>query len=108
MISKRTFLAGLVLVCAATFALSDGLHQEPEKDETHFLHSSYVFRGAFGLEALRNYPELVTPLALVIWGELDHVATARVYVRRRCPRTGPRRRSRMRRPLGRDFCFNCS
>jgi hypothetical protein len=79
MISKRTFLAGAVLVCAATFALSSGLHFEPEKDETHFLHSSYVFRGAFGIEALRDYPELVTPLALVIWGELDHLTGDGLY-----------------------------
>jgi hypothetical protein len=79
MISKRTFLAGAVLVCAATFVLSDGLHQEPEKDETHFLHSSYVFRGAFDLEALRDYPELVTPLALVLWGELDHLTGDGLY-----------------------------
>jgi hypothetical protein len=79
MISKRTFLAGVVLACAAAFAFSDGLHQEPEKDETHFLHSSYGFRGAFGLEALRDYPELVTPLALVIWGELDHLTGDGLY-----------------------------
>jgi hypothetical protein len=79
MISKRTFLTGVVLVCAATFAFSQGLHLEPEKDEIHFLRSSHGFRGAFDLEALRDYPELVTPLSLVIWGELDHLTGDGLY-----------------------------
>jgi hypothetical protein len=79
MISKRTVLSGVVVVCAATFAFSGGLHLEPEKDEIHFLRSSEGFRGAFSVEALRDYRELVTPLALVIWGELDHLTGDGLY-----------------------------
>ena len=79
MISKRTALSGVVLVCAATFAFSGGLHLEPEKDEIHFLSSSEGFRGVFGVEALRDYRELVTPLALVIWGELDQLTGDGLY-----------------------------
>jgi hypothetical protein len=75
----RLFLGVLVLVFAATFTFASGLHLEPEKDELHFLRSSEGFRGAFDLEALRSYRELVTPLALVIWGELDHVTGDGLY-----------------------------
>jgi hypothetical protein len=79
MVSKRTFVALVALACAATFAVADRLHHEPEKDETHFLTSSEGFRGGFRLEALRSYPELVTPFALVIWGELDHLTGDGLY-----------------------------
>src|SRR5688500_13339954 len=77
--SMRTFVAAVALACAATFVFANRLHHEPEKDEVHFLESSEVFRGAFDLEALRNYPELVTPLALVIWGELDYLTGDGLY-----------------------------
>ena len=72
MVTVRTFLGGVVLVFAVTFWAADGLRHEPAGDESHFLESSEVFHGRFGVEALRSYPEVVTPLALVIWGELDY------------------------------------
>jgi hypothetical protein len=73
MIRPRIFLGLLVAVFVATFALAGGLRTEPAGDEDHFLESAAGFQGRFGLEALRTYPEVVTPLALVIWGELDYL-----------------------------------
>ena len=72
MIRVRPFLGCVALAFLATFVVTDGLHHEPAGDEQHFLDSAGVFQGRFELEALRSYPELVTPLALVIWGELEH------------------------------------
>ena len=72
MIRIRVFI-GLLLIASLSSALFVGsLRHEPAGDETHFLESSEVFEGAFDLDALRHYPEVVTPLALVIWGELSH------------------------------------
>jgi hypothetical protein len=76
---RRWFLGLLTLVFLATFALAAGLHFEPEKDELHFLSSAKAFEGRFGLEALRSYPELVTPLALVIWGEIHALTGDALY-----------------------------
>ena len=72
MIRVRPFLGCVALAFLVTFVVTDGLHHEPAGDEQHFLDSAGVFQGRFELEALRSYPELVTPLALVIWGELEH------------------------------------
>src|SRR5258705_13145234 len=82
MISKRTFIAGTGLLLLATFVVAEGLRFEPGKDELHFRDSAQAFAGGFGLEALRSYPELVTPLSLVIWGELDHATGDGVYAGR--------------------------
>jgi hypothetical protein len=75
----RLFLGGLVLVFLATFWLGDSLRFEPAGDEKHFLSSAELFQGRFELEALRSYPEVVTPLALVIWGELHYLTGDGLY-----------------------------
>jgi len=72
MVRAPAFLFALGLVYAATFLLADGLRFEPVKDEVHFLASAEIFAGRFDLEDLRSYPEVVTPLALVAWGQLEH------------------------------------
>jgi len=82
MIRTRTFLGCVVLVFVLTFLVADGLRFDPVKDEVHFRSSAEAFRGAFPLEALRSYPEVVTPLALVIWGELDYVTGAGLFAGR--------------------------
>ncbi len=73
MIRIRTFLGCLAILFLATFFVAEGLHFEPAGDEAHFQQSTEGFQGRFELEALRSYPEVVTPLALVIWGELEHL-----------------------------------
>ncbi len=71
--TRKQFLLALGLVYVATFAIADGLRFEPVKDEIHFLESSKAFARPFGLEELRTYPEVVTPLALVTWGGLQRL-----------------------------------
>lgn len=65
------FLIVLVTVYAATFAYADGLRFEPVKDEVHFNESARIFAAPFGADELRGYPEVVTPLALIVWGTLE-------------------------------------
>ena len=80
--------AALVLV-AAVFLLaavvSGGLGVAPAKDEVHFWESASRFAGSFTFEDLRGYPEVVTPLALVAWGQIDHwtgggIAAGRAFI----------------------------
>jgi len=82
MVSKRFFAGAVALLLLATFLAAEGLNSEPGKDELHFQDSARVFAGGFGLEALHSYPELVTPLSLVIWGELDHLTGDGLYAGR--------------------------
>jgi hypothetical protein len=73
MVRTRVVIGLLLIASLASALFVQGLRQEPAGDEVHFLKSSQAFRGGFDLEALRHYPEVVTPLALVIWGELSHL-----------------------------------
>ena len=70
-IRPAPFVLALIAIFGVAVWLSDGLLGEPIKDEVHFSASAQFFRGAFDIEALRSYPEVVTPLALVTWGQLD-------------------------------------
>jgi hypothetical protein len=67
----RFFLLALAALYFATFLAADGLRFDPVKDELHFHESALAFARPFGVEALRSYPEVVTPLALVTWGMLE-------------------------------------
>lgn len=67
------FLLALVAVFAVAIGVAEGLRGEPVKDEVHFSQSAQQFAGPFGVDALRSYPEVVTPLALVVWGQLEHL-----------------------------------
>jgi hypothetical protein len=82
MVRAPTFVLALSLVYLATFAFADGLRFAPVKDEIHFLESARMFSGPFGLEDLRGYPEIVTPLALVVWGSLDQLTGAGLWAGR--------------------------
>jgi len=64
----------LVVVYVTTFFVAGRLAFEPVKDEAHFSESAATFSGSFGVEELRGYPEIITPLALVVWGQLDRAA----------------------------------
>jgi hypothetical protein len=72
-IRTSTIVLALLAVHAATFLFADRLRFEPVKDEIHFLESARVFAAPFGWEELRGYPEVVTPLALVVWGGLERL-----------------------------------
>lgn len=82
MVRAPIFLIALVVVYATTFLLADGLRFEPVKDEIHFQASARTFAAPFGLEDLRSYPEVVTPLALVVWGLLDRLTGAGLWAGR--------------------------
>jgi hypothetical protein len=82
MIRAPTLLLALGFVYLATFAIADGLRFDPVKDEIHFLESSRAFAGQFDLEDLRNYPEVITPLALVVWGSLERATGEGLWVGR--------------------------
>ncbi len=73
MIRAPILLLALGVIYAATFVIADGLRFDPVKDEIHFQESARIFAGPFGLDELRSYPEVVTPLALVVWGQLERV-----------------------------------
>jgi hypothetical protein len=63
------------MVYGVALIVTDGLTFEAVKDEGHFFASSQSFSESFppSLEDLRSYPEVVTPLALVVWGQLDRL-----------------------------------
>jgi hypothetical protein len=82
MVRAPTFLLALGVVYLATFALADGLRFGPVKDEIHFLDSARIFASPFGAEELRGYPEVVTPLALVLWGQLERLTGAGLWAGR--------------------------
>ena len=82
MLRAPTFLLAVGLVYLATFAVADGLRFTPVKDEIHFLESARIFAGTFGVEELRGYPEVVTPLALVVWGRLEQLTGAGLWAGR--------------------------
>lgn len=70
---RKLFLVLVFLVYAGGLVWSDGLRFEPTKDEVHFWETTDGwFLDSFppSAEALRNYPELITPLSYVIWGRL--------------------------------------
>jgi hypothetical protein len=71
MIRAPAFLLAIGLVYLTTFVFANALRFEPVKDEVHFLESARSFAKPFGLEELRSYPEVVTPLALVVWGTFE-------------------------------------
>ena len=73
MVRAPIFLLALGVVYAMTFVLADGLRFDPVKDEIHFQQSARAFAAPFGVEELRSYPEVVTPLALVLWGRLERL-----------------------------------
>src|SRR5262245_43445466 len=68
----RTFLGCVAILFLGTFFVAGRLRHVSAGDEAHFQTSAEAFQGRFELEALRSYPEVVTPLALLIWGELEH------------------------------------
>jgi hypothetical protein len=74
MIRAPAFLLVIGLVFLATFAFADALRFVPVKDEVHFLESARIFSKPFGSEEMRSYPEVVTPLALVVWGTLERIS----------------------------------
>jgi hypothetical protein len=82
MIRAPAFLLAIGLVYLATFIVADALRFEPVKDEIHFLESSKLFAVPFGSEALRSYPEIVTPLSLVTWGTLERLTGSTLWAGR--------------------------
>jgi hypothetical protein len=65
----------LVVAFGAALVITNGLRFAPLKDEAHFLSSARTFSGRFPptLEQLRSYPEVINPLAFVVWGQLDRL-----------------------------------
>jgi hypothetical protein len=82
MIRAPAFLLAIGLVYGATFFVADALRFEPVKDEIHFLESSRRFAVPFDGEALRSYPEVVTPLSLIAWGALERLTGSGLWAGR--------------------------
>ncbi len=73
---RRLFAAGLVAVYAAVLLATGGLRFEAQKDEVHFWETTrdwFVAPFPPSAETLRSYPELITPLSYVLWGQLHRL-----------------------------------
>jgi hypothetical protein len=73
--TRLIVLAGmLALVVTVTLIVSGGLAFAPVKDELHFLDTAQLFAADWppSVERLRAYPEVITPLAFVLWGGLEY------------------------------------
>lgn len=70
---RGLFAAMLVGIYVALFWVTGGLSDVPYQDEIHFAETATLFAGEFppSLEQLRSYPEVITPLAFVLWGRLQ-------------------------------------
>ena len=64
---------GLAAVHVGALVLAGGLDRPPNRDEGHFWETSQAFAASFppSLAELRDYPEVLTPLAFVLWGGLE-------------------------------------
>lgn len=72
---RAVFAVVLTLTLATAFAIGHGLRFAPVKDEVYFLEAAHFFSGGFPptLDQLRSYPVMQTPLAFVVWGQIEHL-----------------------------------
>jgi hypothetical protein len=73
--TRRGIALLLGVVFAVTWFVAGGATAPAVKDEIHFHESARSFANGFPptVHQLRNYPEIVTPLALVTWGQLERI-----------------------------------
>ena len=81
---RIVWLALLALVYVVTFFVGEQLAFEPLKDEKHFWASAQQFSGPFppSREALLEVEEVVTPLSIVLWGQLERFTGAGIFLPR--------------------------
>ena len=74
-INRTRLLLLIGLVYLTLFVYLDFLGFAPERDEVHFWPTALLFSESWipSLEQLRNYPELTTPLAFLVFGGLEHL-----------------------------------
>ena len=79
---RLVFLLSVLVIYIAVFQYFDGLRFAPSKDEVHFWETVQThFTSPFppSLETLRGYREIITPLAFIVWGQLDRVFDAGLF-----------------------------
>jgi hypothetical protein len=82
---RLVFLAGIAAIYVGTFVFVDGLRFEPRLDETHFwktTESHFVVPFPPSVETLRDYPEIITPLSYIIWGQLERLTSDGIFAGR--------------------------
>jgi hypothetical protein len=83
--ARTALLIGVAAIYAAMFLFMDGLRFEPRLDEEHFWKTTEEhFVGSFppSLDSLRSYPEIITPLSYIIWGQLDRLTSEGIFAGR--------------------------
>ena len=71
---QALLLIAILAAYGLVLGLTRGLSFEPKKDEIHFWETTEAyFVAPFppSAETLRSYPELITPLSYIIWGQLE-------------------------------------
>jgi hypothetical protein len=78
---RLAFLVTAVGFYAAVFFAADGLRFEPVRDEVHFWPTSLHFshRALPDRAALQSYPDLITPLAFVLFGQIEFFFGAGIF-----------------------------
>ena len=74
--ARTALLVGILLLYGGVLVYAEGLRFEPRLDEKHFWETTEShFVGPFppSLETLRSYPEIITPLSYVVWGQLHRL-----------------------------------
>ena len=78
-------LAGLATVYIVVLLLMDGFRFETRLDEIHFWKTTEShFVGPFppSADSLRSYPEIITPLSYIIWGQLHRLTSDGIFAGR--------------------------
>ncbi len=71
---QALLLIAILAAYGVALGLTRGLSFEPQKDEIHFWETTegyFVTPFPPSAETLRSYPELITPLSYIIWGQLE-------------------------------------
>jgi hypothetical protein len=83
--ATAVILIGIAAIYVATFVAMDGLRFEPRLDEEHFWKTTEEhFVGSFppSIESLRSYPEIITPVSYIIWGQLHRLTADGIFAGR--------------------------
>ena len=83
--ARAAILVGIAAVYLATFLIMDGLRFEPRLDEEHFWKTTeehFVVSFPPSVDSLRSYPEIITPVSYIIWGQLHRLTSDGIFAGR--------------------------